>query len=115
MSKRKQFTLVATTFDKKGRAITTSTNNNSKTHPLQKHFSVLAGESPEKAYLHAETAAMLQSGKAKVHSVLVQRFNNDGSPAMAKPCLACQGMLRAFGVRLVQYTTNKGVESYENL
>lgn len=114
MKPRKKFQLVATTFDRKGRPIATATNDYQRSHPLAKHFAVLAGESEHKDRLHAELNSMLSSGKNEVHSILVQRFNKDGSMANAKPCPACQLMLKSFGVKLVRYTDNDSIKEYTN-
>jgi deoxycytidylate deaminase len=115
MSSRKRYTIVATCFDKKGRVLGAGTNNYNKSHPLMLHFAVKAGESDEKIYQHAELNAVLQSGRKDIHSILVQRFHDNGDMALAKPCPTCQAMLKGFGVKLVRYTTNEGIEEYENL
>lgn len=114
MSTRKKFQLVATTFDKKGRVIATAQNDYKRSHPIAKHFAVLAGESEHKDRIHAELGAMLNSGKTVVHSILVQRFNSNGSMANAKPCPACQLMIKSFGVKLVRYTDIDKIKEYVN-
>lgn len=111
--KRKRYDLVATCFDKRKRVISSGANQYNKSHPLMKHFAELSGESDEKIYLHAELAALLAARGKEVDSVLVQRFDSEGSPRLAKPCKTCQTMLKAFGVRLVRYTTEEGVQEYE--
>jgi len=58
---RKKFTLTATTFDRKGKVLSTSQNMYNKSHPLQKHFSKLAGESEFKCWQHAEFAAIIKA------------------------------------------------------
>lgn len=114
MSARKKFQLVATTFDKRGRVIATAQNDYKRSHPLAKHYAVLAGESEHKDRIHAELSAVLTSGKTVIQSILVQRFNADGSMANAKPCPACQLMLKSFGVKLVRYTDNDSIKEYKN-
>lgn len=114
MSTRKKFQLVATTFDKRGRVLATSENSYRRSHPLAKHYAVLAGESEHKDKLHAELAAVLSSGKNVVHSILVQRFDSKGEMANAKPCKACQLMLKSFGVKLVRYTDINEIKEYRN-
>jgi deoxycytidylate deaminase len=115
MKPRKKYELIATTFRKNGTVIATGRNEYNKTHPLSKHFALQSGESEHKDKIHAELNAVLKSNKNRIFSILVQRFNKDGSTANAKPCLSCQNMLRAFGVRIVNYTTEKGIEQYENI
>ena len=106
---RKRITIVATAFDKKGRAIGTGVNDYRKSHPLSKLYAEKAGESPEKIYKHAELSAILQAGNKDVYSMLVQRFDASGMPALAKPCKTCQVMLKDFGVKFVQYTSESGI------
>lgn len=108
---RKRFTIVATAFDKKGRAIGTGVNDYRKSHPLSKLYAEKAGESPEKIYKHAELSAILAAGNKQVHSMLIQRFDAEGEPALAKPCKTCQTMLKDFSVKFVQYTTAQGIKS----
>lgn len=104
---RKRFTITATAFDKKGNIIGAGTNSYQKSHPLMKHFAVLAGESTDKIYIHAELAAVLAAGKQQVHKLFVQRYLSNGEPAHAEPCPTCKAMLKAFGVTLIEYTTNE--------
>lgn len=75
-----------------------------------KHFAVLAGESPEKCWKHAELSAVLLSGDKTIDSILVQRYDSYGKPKIAKPCKTCQTMLKSFGVRTVRYTSEEGIK-----
>lgn len=113
MKPRKRYTIVATCFDRKGRALASGTNNYKKSHPLMQHFAVKAGESNDKIYVHAELSAVLQSGRKDIHSILVQRFHDNGDMATAKPCPTCQAMLKGFGVKIVRYTSEEGIKEYE--
>lgn len=88
------------------------TNDYSRTHPLQKYFSVKAGESEKKCVMHAELSAILKSRGKPIDSILVQRFAADGTPALAMPCKSCQEAIKAFGIRLVRYTTIRGINQY---
>lgn len=110
---RKQYHITATCFDKKGRVISTGVNEYQRSHPLFKHFAVISGESEEKIYKHAEFSACIAAGKKEIHSILVQRHSNDGTPANAAPCKICQNMLKAFGVKKVIYTHEQGMKEYE--
>jgi deoxycytidylate deaminase len=106
---RKKYSVTATAFDSKRRPLSTCKNLYDKSHPLQKHFALLAGESSEKIYQHAEFRACIQAGTSRVNSLLIQRFNNDSSMANARPCKTCRVMLKAFGVEYVEYTTPTGI------
>lgn len=107
MSKRHQ--LIATIFDRKGKAIGSGINDYTKSHPLMKVYSEKAKDCSDKIYKHAELSALLAAGNKQGYSVLIQRFNSKGQPAMAKPCKTCECMLRDFGVRFVQYTSSEGI------
>lgn len=112
---KKRYEIIATAFDKKGRIIGAGVNDYQKSHPLAKYFSIKAGMSDKRYFIHAELAAILSAGKKNVHSILVQRFQNNGDMACAKPCPSCTEMLKAFGVKFVRYTDEDGVkeESFE--
>lgn len=112
---RRRYEIIATTFDKKGRVIASAVNEYHRSHPLFKHFAVLAGESDQKIFKHAEFSAVLKSGDKEIDSILVQRFDLQGKPKLAKPCKTCQVMLKAMGVKTVRYTTEEGVKEYEVL
>lgn len=74
------------------------------------HFAEKAGDNPNKIYRHAELNAVLASGRSEIHSILVQRFQTNGDMANAMPCKTCQEMLKNFGVTLVRYTTEDGIQ-----
>ena len=99
----KKFVIKATTYDKKGKVISVAENNYKKTHPLMQHFGAKVGLH-EKLYLHAEVLALVRAGEKKVHSIYVERYNADGSPALAKPCPICAKAIKAWGVSNVFYT-----------
>lgn len=105
--------LLQLALTKKGKVLGTGVNDYSKSHPLAKHFAIIAGESEQKDKVHAELSAVLASGRKNIHSVFVQRFHNDGTMATAKPCPTCQAMLKGFGVKIVRYTSEEGVLEYE--
>lgn len=113
MSTRKKFHLTCTAFDRKGRVLSHGENQYNKTHPLQKLFSIKAGESDKKHCLHAELSSILRAGDKQIDSLFVQRFAADGTYALAKPCKSCQAAIKAFGIRLVRYTTPDGIKDYQ--
>ncbi len=107
---RKRYEIISTVFDKRGRAIGAGVNDYKKSHPLFQKFAMEAGESPEKIYRHSEFNACLSAGKKEIHSILIQRFHNNGEMANAFPCKTCQAMLKSFGVKVVRYTTDDGIK-----
>lgn len=108
----KRYQIVATAFDKRGKILSTAVNQYRKSHPLAKLYSIKAGLSEDRCYIHAELGAVLKAGESKVHRLLVQRFHNNGTLANAKPCKSCQLMLKDFGVKKVVYTHEEGMKEY---
>jgi deoxycytidylate deaminase len=108
--KRKRYVITASAFDKKGKLLSVGQNEYNRSHPLFKHFAVLAGESEEKIYKHAEFSACLAAGNKAIYSVFVQRYDSFGNPANAEPCRACKLLLKHFGVTKVRYTTKEGIK-----
>ena len=99
----KRYTIVAKCYDKKGKLLSTATNNYKKTHPLQQHFAKLAGE-PYRDKLHAEILALIRAKDKKVHRITIERFDAEGKPALAAPCKTCTCAIEAFGVKYIQHT-----------
>lgn len=107
---RKRYAITASVFDRRGRHISTGQNDYQKSHPLVKHFALLAGESEHKHALHAEFSACLAARGKEVDSILVQRYDAFGKPKIARPCPTCRQMLKAFGVRIARYSTEDGIK-----
>lgn len=105
----RRFEIFATAFDKKRKIIGVGANCYSKSHPLMKLYAEKAGESEMKIYKHAELSAILDAGNKEVYSLLVQRFDAQGRPALAMPCKTCKEMIKDFGVRYVEYTCEGGI------
>lgn len=109
MSVRNKFELICSSFDKRGNIIATRTNQYLKSHRWQKELSIKAGMSELRIFLHAEVSCLLASRNRKVHSLLVQRFNKDGTMANACPCISCKLAIIETGVKYVRYTTICGI------
>lgn len=105
---RKRFEIISSAFDRKGLLIASSLNSYSKSHPLQLFYSKLAGMSDQRVYLHSELACLIKA-KKPVHTLLVQRFDSKGKPALAMPCKSCLLAIKAYGVQVLRYTTVDGV------
>lgn len=108
MSKRR-YCIVSSAFDSKGRLIATKTNQYNKTHPLQKHFAILAGE-PYKEALHSEIACLIACKNTPVEKVVVVRYDSFGKLKLAKPCKTCQTALKSYGVKEIYYSTESGIK-----
>ena len=105
---KKRYCITASAFDAKGRLIATKVNQYNKTHPLQKHFAVLAGE-PYKEALHSEIACLIACKDIAIDKIVVVRYDASGNLKLAKPCKTCQVALTAYGVREVHYSTENGI------
>lgn len=81
---------------RKGTPISVGFNKN-KTHPSCKYS------------IHAEIDALRTSGKETIKNstMYIYRENNDGLPALARPCDDCLKALTDFGVGCIIYTTNE--------
>lgn len=100
MSKRHQITALA--YDKKGKLLSVGRNSYVRTHPLQAHYGKRSGR-PAAIYLHAELAALIKA-RGQVHRLVIMRYHNNGAPALAKPCPACQMAINDFNVKIVEHT-----------
>lgn len=98
----KRFQITALAYDKRGKLLSTGVNSYIRTHPLQAKYGRLSGR-PAAIYLHAELDALLKA-RGPVHRLVVMRYNEQGRPALAKPCPACQLAIAAFQVKKVEYT-----------
>lgn len=100
MSKKHEITALA--YDKRGKLLAVGRNSYVKTHPLQASYGRRTGR-PNAVYLHAELAALVKAGAA-VHKLVVLRYHKNGTPALAKPCPACELAIHEFGVKIVEHT-----------
>ena len=84
--------------------MTTGENSYDKTHPLQAKFAVQVGLD-DKIYLHSEIAALSKLKKHhKPYRIAVERYKEDGTQAMAKPCPICMEAIKAHGIQRIEFT-----------
>ena len=101
---KKRFHIIATIYDKRGRALAQGINSYTKTHPLQAQYAAVYGR-PEQIYLHAEIAAISRLKQPwRAHSIKVERYDNDGNPACSMPCPICMAAINAIGIKKVEWT-----------
>ena len=101
---KKRFNIVATVYDKRGRKLTEGSNSYTKSHPLQAKFAVQVGLD-DKIYLHSEIAAISKLKKHhKPYRIVVERYKENGEPALARPCRVCQAAIESHGITLVEWT-----------
>lgn len=75
-------------------------NSFSKTHTIQ-------GLDHPKQYLHAEISALIKRrhfDNINTCQMTVYRENRFGLPTLAKPCVQCQAILKAFGIKKIYYS-----------
>lgn len=90
---RKAFLLRATIYDKRGRVLSTAENSYTKTHPIQSKYATKVGR-PEAIYLHAEVRAIsLCKDLSKAHRIHIERYDTDGVPVNASPCIICSAVI----------------------
>ena len=90
----------------KNKVVTTATNLETKSHPLQASFAFRAGL-PEKIYLHAEISALVKC-KEECDTIVVARVNNQGKLRSSRPCPICQLAIKEAGIANIHYTTDDG-------
>ena len=101
---RKQYSLTATIYDKRGRVLSTGENSYSKTHPKQHHYATQAGR-PEAVYLHAEIAALIRLKDVnKAHSIKIERTGAHGQPLPAEPCPICKLAIEHAGIEIIEHS-----------
>lgn len=92
----------------KNKVVTSATNLETKSHPLQARFAERVGLH-EKIYLHAEIAALVKC-KSDADTIVVARLGGHHGNEIrnAKPCKICRLALQHAGIKDVYYTTNDG-------
>lgn len=106
MSRHRQnrhHTIRATTFDKRGRIISTAFNSYVTTHPLQAKLAKKVGM-PACQFLHAEISALIKARGRKVYKIFVERYDSQNNPKTAAPCKICAEALELYGVERIEYT-----------
>lgn len=103
MSKQRQ-ELIATIYNKRGRAISRGINSYQKSHPLQYRFACAAGR-PDAIFLHAEIHALTRlKDWSHAHRIVIERYSKNGTPLLAKPCEICEVALQEAGIHHIEYT-----------
>ncbi len=103
--------------DKRGRVLSIGVNSYIKTKPLQAKWAAKV-HLPHKEFVHAEVDAIAKlpyQHRNKAYAIYIYRFDNQGRPALAKPCIICQTLIKTIGIKHIYYTTaNNGLDmSYD--
>jgi len=97
--------IAAVCTDKKGRIISSGINSYTKSHPLMVYFAKKVNESEEKCFIHAELNAILKARGKPIHKISIARALKTGKSGLAKPCSICEKIIRAFNIRIIEYTS----------
>jgi hypothetical protein len=104
MQRRGIFKLKATLYDKRGRILAIGTNSYTKTHPLQSMYADAVGK-PDAVFLHAEIDALRRCKDwDKIYRIVVERYDKQGNPRLARPCQVCQHAIDSVGIPNVEFT-----------
>ncbi len=110
----KRFKITATGYNRKGHVVVKGINRYDKSHTWQQQLSVKAGLPEARIWLHAEVNCLLKAKnlRKKVHTLVVERYDEEGNPRMAFPCPSCQLAIKLSGVKKVIFTTEEGFKEW---
>jgi len=100
----KRVIILAKCFDKQGRLLSSAFNSYTKTHPIMRQLAKTTGQHTSRVYLHAEVAAILRAKDQPIHTLTIERYHADGTPALAKPCPMCAHYITLMGIKKVIHT-----------
>ena len=104
MRSNRKYNITSIIYDKRGNVMSIGKNSYIRTHPYQKKLAVKMGF-PDKIYIHSEIDAILKcKNLKKAHSIFISRFDENGNPKNAKPCVVCSEALRIAGIKNINYT-----------
>ena len=103
---KKRYFVLAKCYDKKGRLLSVGFNSYTKTHPIQRYFARKVGHE-QKEYLHAEIAAIIRARDHAIYRITIEQYDNQGYPANARPCPVCQEAISAYGIKVVEFTSEE--------
>lgn len=69
-----------------------------------KYLGRVTGQHPSRVFLHAEVAAILRAKDQQVHTLTIERYLQDGTPALAAPCEMCAHFIKMMNIKRVVYT-----------
>ena len=94
---------------KKGKIISASCNQELKTHPYIKEY----GHHNYIKSIHAELSAILKvknRDQLRGATIVIYRERKDKSFGVARPCAMCYEIIKRFGIKKMQYTTENGIQ-----
>lgn len=69
-----------------------------------KWLAKVTGQPHQKVFLHAEVAAILRAKDQPIHTISIERYHRDGTPALAAPCPMCAFYINMMGIKNVLHT-----------
>ena len=100
------------------RIISSASNSNSKTHPLQKKYNKYRFTDDGDHKQHAELAALVPLIRDGIDlsnaAIYVYRVHKNGTLAMSRPCPSCMQLIKDVGIKRIFYTTENGY-AYEKI
>ena len=103
---KKQHAITAIIYDKRGRVLSVGQNSYVKSHTVMARHANKVGL-PEKIYLHAEAHSIIKcKDLSKAHTIRVFRYNSQGLPVNAKPCLICMQIIKEANIKNIEWTTD---------
>ena len=104
---RKRYVILAKCYDKRKRLMSVGENSYSKTSTVMSYFAEKVGL-PAKVFLHAEVQSLLRCKDKKPYRMTIERYDNEGNFALAKPCTVCTEAIKAWGISVIEYTSPEG-------
>lgn len=99
-----KYSLTAVIYDRQGRVISIGQNSYIKTHPLQAFHARKSGKE-KSIYLHAEIHAITRCKDiSQAHKIVVTRYDKNGNPAPAMPCIICQSAIKSTPIKIIEHT-----------
>ena len=115
MTARRKFLIKSTAFDKKGAILAVAFNDYTKSSPYQKSLSLRAGLSEMRTSVHSEVLCLVRAKRLhpnkRVHTLLIERYDSEGKPRLAKPCASCELAISDSKVQIVLYTSENGIQT----
>jgi len=111
---RKRYKILSTAYDKNGNIICRGKNDYNKSNTWQKELSVACGLDEKRIYLHSELHTLIQAKNLRksVHTLKIERFDSQGNPRTAFPCVSCQMGIKLSGVKRVVFTSENGYSEW---
>lgn len=111
---KKRYNIISTAYDKNGNIVARGKNDYNKSNTWQKELSIACGLDEERIYLHSEVACLIAARnlRKRVHTLKVERYDFEGNPKMAFPCVSCQLAIKLSKVKKVIFTTEEGYKEW---